>query len=87
MKQLEETDKTMVSSLMSFRYALGVLDMDGHGSLHAEGRIGDKSCLVTIYTGASMTNARPDITAGLSKQREEPLSTEAVKGIRIVESR
>jgi hypothetical protein len=61
--------------------------MAGHGSLHAEGRIGDKSYLVTIYTGAPMTNARPDIKAGLSKQGEEPLSMEAVKGIRTVKSR
>jgi hypothetical protein len=42
------------------RYALSVLDKDGHGSVHAEGRI-EKACPVVIDTGAFVTIAKPDI--------------------------
>jgi hypothetical protein len=65
-KRLEETDKkTTVSSLLSPRYAFRVLDKDGHVSLRAKGRIGDKSCFVTIDTGASVTVARSDVVQRL----------------------
>lgn len=37
-----------------------------HGSQSAKRRIEDKSYLVTVYIGASVTIARPDTTAGLS---------------------
>jgi hypothetical protein len=37
-------------------------------SLNAEGWIGGKSCLVIIGTGAPITIARLDITAGLPKR-------------------
>jgi predicted aspartyl protease len=37
----------------------------GNDSLNMEGQIGDKSCLMTIDTGASVTIVRLDITAGL----------------------
>jgi hypothetical protein len=38
-------------------------------SLYVKGRIGDRPCLMTIDTGASITIARPDITAGLPETK------------------
>jgi hypothetical protein len=47
-KQIEETEKkATVWPLMPPRYALSVSGKRGHDSLHAEGRIGEKACLVT----------------------------------------
>jgi hypothetical protein len=37
-------------------------------SLNAEGQIGDKSCLIAIDTGASVTIAMPDFSAELPKR-------------------
>jgi hypothetical protein len=39
-----------------------------NNSLYAEGRTGDKPCLVTIDTGASVTDTRLDISAGLHER-------------------
>jgi hypothetical protein len=62
----------MVSSLQPPHYALSLLDKDSHNSLKVEGQIGDKSCLVTVDTRASVTIARPDIRAGLP-QKDPPM--------------
>jgi predicted aspartyl protease len=42
-----------------------------HSNLKAMGWIGDKPCIMTVDTGASVTIARPDIVAGLP-EREAP---------------
>lgn len=71
-KQLEEMDKEMmVSSLQPPHFALSLLNKDGCNSLHTKGQIGDKSYIVTIDTGATVTIARPDITAELP-ERDPP---------------
>jgi sulfur transfer complex TusBCD TusB component (DsrH family) len=44
-----------------------VSEKHGRDSQNAKGQTGDKLCLVTIDTGLSVTMARPDITAGLTK--------------------
>lgn len=49
-------------------YALSAMDNDGRNSLQAKEWIGDRSCLVTVDTGASVTIVRPVITAGLPKR-------------------
>jgi hypothetical protein len=41
---------------------------NGHDSLNAERWIGEKACLVTTDTGATMTISRPDITAELPER-------------------
>jgi hypothetical protein len=60
--------KASVSSLPPPCCTNSVLVKHGHDSLNTEGRIGGKSCLVTIDTGASVTVARLDVTTGLSKR-------------------
>jgi hypothetical protein len=63
-KQLEYTKKEeFVTSVPPSRYLIT--------NLKAKGRIGDKSCIVTVDTGAAMTVARPDIADGLPER--EPL--------------
>jgi hypothetical protein len=42
-----------------------VSENHSHCTLNTKGQIGDKSCLVIIHTGASLTTARLDITVGL----------------------
>jgi hypothetical protein len=48
-------------------------------NLKAEGRIGDKSCIVTVDTGAAMTVARPDIVDGLPER--DPLMKCSVRTV------
>lgn len=49
----------------SAHYATSVLDKGGYDSLHAERRIKDKTHLVTVDTGVSMTFASLDNAAEL----------------------
>jgi hypothetical protein len=49
-------------------YTLCVLTMKDNDSLNTMGWIGDKSCLLTTDSGASMATARPDINAGIPKR-------------------
>jgi hypothetical protein len=59
--------KALVSSLPPPRYTPSVWTRIDD-CVNAEGRIGDKSWLVTIETGAPVTVASPDITAGLPER-------------------
>jgi hypothetical protein len=47
---------------------LGMSAKKGDDSLNVVGWIGDESCLMKFRTGASVTIARPDITAGLPER-------------------
>jgi hypothetical protein len=49
-------EEMTVSSLLPPHYALSVLDKNGHDSMHTEGWVRDKSCLVTIDTGAAVND-------------------------------
>lgn len=60
----EEAKKALVLPLPP-SYTLGVLEKHGGDSITAEGLRGEKACLVTTDTGASVMIARPDDTAGL----------------------
>jgi hypothetical protein len=58
--------KALESSASSLCFTCSVLTKNDD-SLHTEGRIGDRPCLVTIDTRASVTIARLDITSDLPK--------------------
>jgi hypothetical protein len=60
--------KARVPLLLPPCYTLCVLTTKDDDSLNTEGWIGDKSCLVTIDSGASVATARPDISAGMPKR-------------------
>jgi hypothetical protein len=57
-----------MTSLPSPRYTFSVSENQGRDNLHFEGRKTDKSYLVAADTGASVTIARPDITAELPER-------------------
>jgi hypothetical protein len=60
--------KVLEPSLMLPCYMLGMSTRRDNW-LNDEGWIVDKSCLVTTDTGASMTIARPDITAAQPERK------------------
>jgi hypothetical protein len=60
-------NKALVPLLLPPCYTLSVLTRKDD-SPNAEGWIGDKSCLVTIDSGASVAIAAPDISAGVPKR-------------------
>jgi hypothetical protein len=66
--RLEKRREDTVLPVMPPCYTLSVSEKYGHESLYAEGPIGDKPCLVTINTGASVTITKLDITAGLPER-------------------
>jgi hypothetical protein len=47
---------------------LSMSEKHGNDSLHAQGWIGDKPCLMTTDSGMSVTVAWPNITAGLPQR-------------------
>jgi hypothetical protein len=57
--------KALVPSLLPPHYTPNILVREGDDSLNAEG---NKSCLMTIDTRASVTITRPNITAGLPER-------------------
>jgi hypothetical protein len=63
------------------RYALNVITEKAALSLVTQGWVGDKPCQVTVDTGAYVTVARPDITAGWPEMQPNPsLTLQTVSG-------
>jgi hypothetical protein len=63
---------TPVSPLAPPHPTTNVIAERDHNSLIVHSWIGDKPCLVTTDTGASMTITKPDITSGLP-ERDPPM--------------
>jgi hypothetical protein len=53
-------------------YALTDITRKHDTSLDTQGWLGDKPCRVTVVTGAYVTVACPDITAGLPERESNP---------------
>jgi hypothetical protein len=68
-------------ALKPIRHAFTVITENADPSLVTQGWVGNKPCLVTAYTGAYVTVARPDIAAGWPKgQPNQRLTLQTVSG-------
>jgi hypothetical protein len=76
----EMKKEAMGSTIVPHRYALSVCEEDGHDSLHADRRIGEKKSRVTVDTGAVVTVAglrmgEPSTKSALQMASEELVRT------------
>jgi hypothetical protein len=69
MSRSPQEEGTIGTSTPAPHLTFNALAEEDDDSLNAQGWTGDKPCLLTIDTGASVTTVRPNTAAGLPKRK------------------